>query len=209
MKAAALERTEVTALSPEDAGRADFYALLAALYFAPPNAELLSLLAATAPAGEPDSPLYMAWEALGEAARETDPERVADEFARLFAGPGRPPVMVYGSHHRTGFLMDTPLVELREHLAELGLGRKEGVGESEDHMAGLCDVMRLLIAGAEGIAPATLEQQQEFFNRHIGPWYRSLARELTACDEADFYRRVGRFTEAFLDVEASSFNIGS
>ena len=209
MVAGAAERIAADALAPEEAGRADLYALLAALFYSPPSAELLGMIARSEPAGEPDGTFYQAWLALKDAAGRCDPVAVQQEFQDLFYAPGRAPVMAYASYHRAGFLMDKPLVELREHLAQLGFARREGVGEPEDHFSALCDVMRFLVAGDGGAPAAPLAEQQEFFGRHIAPWYRKLIAEINACERADLYRHVGRFAEAFLDVESSSFNIGS
>ncbi len=209
MAAGAAERIAPDALAPEEAGRADLYALLAALFYSPPSAELLGVIARSEPAGEPDGALYQAWLALRDAAGRYEPASVEQEFQELFYAPGRAPVMAYASYHRAGFLMDKPLVDLREHLAQIGVARRDGVGEPEDHISALCDVMRILVAGGGGAPAAPLADQQEFFSRHIAPWYRKLVAEINACEGADFYRHVGRFAEAFLDVESSSFNIGS
>jgi TorA maturation chaperone TorD len=208
MAATAAQLAPATGLSPEDLGRADVYALLAALFYAPPSQELLKMIAQGTPDGEPDSDLAIAWSALRDAAGRADPAAVQQECHDLFYSPGRPLVMVYASYHRAGFLMDTPLVDLREHLALLGFARREGVAEPEDHFSALCDVMRSLIMGGAESPAAPLSQQQEFFNRHIASWYRKFLAELAGCETAVFYRHAGRFAEAFLDVESSSFNIG-
>ena len=67
-------------LEPEDRVRADFYALLASLYFSAPSHELLRIIG-TAPllAAEADSArLAVAWAKLSAAARVMDPDAAQD-----------------------------------------------------------------------------------------------------------------------------------
>jgi TorA maturation chaperone TorD len=67
--------------------------------------------------------------------RKKRAEAVEEEYTRLFLTIGRPEVMLFGSFYIAGFLMEEPVVELRDDLAELGLGRRMGIMESEDHIA--------------------------------------------------------------------------
>jgi TorA maturation chaperone TorD len=99
---------------------------------------------------------------------------------------------------------ERPLAELRDDLARLGFTRAGQAAEPEDHIAALCDVMRLLILGG-----ADLATQQDFFARHLAPWYRKFAGALGSTEGADFYKTVGSFAEAFFDVESASFEIGN
>jgi TorA maturation chaperone TorD len=67
--------------------------------------------------------------------------------------------------------------------------------------------MRFLIAG-DGQAPAAaLDEQRKFFHAHIESWYRSLADAIQASQTANFYRPVGKFMRAFLELETESFDI--
>ena len=86
------------AIAPEDAARADFYALLARLLAAPPDASLLAAIAAApglgedAPAGDEDGPrLRAGWEALRVASASAEPETVRQEYDDLFIGVGKSP----------------------------------------------------------------------------------------------------------------------
>ena len=72
-------------LAAEDQARADFYALLARLVLAPPDAGLLAALAAADPvSAEGEFALEDAWLKLTQAASVVDAGAVADELAQLF-----------------------------------------------------------------------------------------------------------------------------
>jgi len=186
--------------SAEDAARAEHYALLARLFFAAPDAPLLAaLVAAGKVCGVGDSPFGVAWAELTDAARRTDVHSIHDEYEALFQGIGRPEVMLYGSFYLAGFLMEEPLADLRDDLAELGLARRGGVTETEDHVAALAEVMRHLVVSG-GLA-----RQRAFFVRHLQPWYARLAEALAASPRASFYARVGALAQAFFDIEREAF----
>src|SRR5215510_3779222 len=88
-----------------EAGRAQEYALLAALLARAPDAGLLERLARLR--GDP-SPLGVAHAALAEAA-QTDAGKVQREYFDLFIGLGRGELLPYGSYYLTGFLHERPL----------------------------------------------------------------------------------------------------
>jgi TorA maturation chaperone TorD len=138
---------------PEDTARADLYALLAHLFHAAPDADLLAVLANAddVSAEAPHSSVGEAWRKLQSAASAADPEALAQEFQDLFVGVGSGEVMAYSSWHLTGFLMEEPLARLRDDLAQLGFSRLQSAAEPEDHVAALAEVMRLLVQGGNGI----------------------------------------------------------
>ncbi len=193
--------------TPEDAARADIYALLANLYHAAPDAGLLAVLANAddVSAEAPHSVVGEAWRKLQSAASAADPEALAQEFQDLFVGVGSGEVMAYGSWHLTGFLMEEPLARLRDDLAQLGLSRLQSAAEPEDHIAALAEVMRLLVRGGDGIPAAAFEIQKAFFTRHLRPWYARFAEQLAKAPSANFYRAAGELTKTFLDTEAALF----
>ncbi|NMG42581.1 molecular chaperone [Aromatoleum toluvorans] len=191
-------------LGDEDRARAHHYALLARLFFAAPDAPLLAALAASARVmGDGDAPFARAWAELGDCAEQADAPAVRDEYDALFYGIGRPDVMLYGSWYLAGFLMEEPLAELRDDLAELGLARRAGVAETEDHIAALAEVMRHL--ALTGPDEAGLARQRRFFVRHLQPWYARLADALAAAPQARFYARTGALMRAFFDIESEAF----
>jgi TorA maturation chaperone TorD len=192
----------------EDAARADFYAVLARLWYAAPDRALLATLAAAeelAPEAE-SSELAEAWRALVAAAGAADEEDVRFEYDEAFVGTGRAPVSVYATAYFQGAFKERVIVQLREELAALGLARESGSREPEDHFAALCDVMRHLII-SEGSGPAALERQHRFFQRYMAPAYAGLARQAQAAPGTRFYRSVARFTKAFCDLEVESFQM--
>ena len=193
-------------LTDEDRARAEHYAVLSRLFASAPDADFLHKLPALAAAwGGSGNALGQAWLMLRDAALNTDAELLEDEYTRLFLTIGRPDVMLFGSFYMAGFLMEGPVVELRADLAELGLGRRLGVTESEDHIAALCDVMRHLIV--TGPDAAGLGRQQLFFTRHIAPWFEALCDALERAPDARFYPRTAALVRAFFEIERLAFDM--
>jgi TorA maturation chaperone TorD len=188
----------------EELARAGLYALFANLFYLPPSANLLQAIAHT---DDVDAfsqvPLAQAGERLRRASEVMDAEAAADEFQTLFVGAGSGgEVMPYGSWHLTGFLMEEPLANLRVDLAELGFDRVEGVSEPEDHIAALCETMRLLIENG-----SPLSQQKVFFMRHVAPWGEKFAAQLESAPGANYYRHVAQLLREFLQIEMMSFDM--
>lgn len=193
-------------LSEEDRARAEHYAVLSRLFASPADADFLQRLQAMAATwGSPESTLGQAWLVLGDAAKRCNAEASEEEYTRLFLNIGRPEVMLFGSFYMAGFLMEEPVVELRHDLAELGLGRRLGVTESEDHLAALCDVMRHLIV--TGPDAAGLARQQLFFARHLAPWFEALCDALEQAPDARFYPRTAALVRAFFEIERFAFDM--
>ena len=197
-------------VDPQDRARADFYGLLARLFYAPADAGLLALLAGSGELAAEDvrGALPEAWSALRHAAAETTDEATRSEHEAIFVGVGKPVVMLYASFYLAGFLNEKPLAELRGDLAALGFARSRAASEPEDHIAGLADVMRQLILDESRDAAERDAAQQRFYSRHIEPWYSSLCDAVEAAPQADFYRSVAAFARAFLDIEKAFFRIG-
>ena len=87
-----------------------------------------------------------------------------------------------------------------------GTEAEEGRGETEDHIAYLCEVMRYLIAG-DDVAVANLTKQREFFAEHLQPWAQPMCEAIAAHPKAKFYAALAAFTSAFLSVEAQGFDM--
>lgn len=193
-------------LGDEDRARAEHYAIFSQLFARAPDADFLRKLPALAAAwSSADSPLGQAWLMLADAARSVSAEQVEEEYTRLFLTIGRPEVMLFGSFYIAGFLMEEPVVELRADLAELGLGRRLGVTESEDHIAALSDVMRHLIV--TGPDAAGLARQKAFFAGHLAPWVDALAGALENAADSRFYSRTAALVRAFFDIERLAFDM--
>lgn len=191
----------------EELARAEVYGLLAQLFYAPPGPELhAQFQVAVTEAPVAGAFLERGWGELVAAARRVDLAQIGREFDALFQGIGKPEIFLYGSFHLAGKLNERPLVMLRQDLAALGLERCEGVGETEDHIASVCEVMRYLIAG-EDAETSNLAVQRRFFDAHLRPWYGRLCAAIAAQPKADFYRAVAAFANDFFDVEAQAFDL--
>lgn len=191
----------------EETARSELYGLLALVYYASPATDLIANLrvaATDAPAA--GAFLEEPWRALVGQARSLSDEAIQSEYNVLFGGMSKPEVYLYGSHFLSGFLNEKPLARLRTDLAGLGLARDEGMPETEDHFAYLCEVMRYLIAG-DDVAVANLTRQREFFTTHIQPWVMTMCDDLQKHPKARFYAAVAELTRAFMSVEAQGFDM--
>ena len=195
-------------VTPEDAARAAFYGLIARLFVAPADAELLRALGTSADAASDGNAEFpVAWRGLCGAASVCEPDLVAEEFETLFVGVGKPEILPYASSYLAGFMNEKPLAQLRADLADLGLARHADVKETEDHMAAICESMRHLVLD-ESLTQAEREaRQRAFFVRHVAPWYAALCNAIEAHPAADFFRTVARFVRAFLDLDRQAFEI--
>ena len=206
MEAAASPVALQRRLPAEEAGRADFYALLARLFHGAPDAALLSGLA-RAPGLDGQGELAGAWSNLCLASRAMDAEAARDEYEALFIGVGKAQVSIYAGFYTGAPAADHPRVRLQRDLAALGLAPRAGSSEPEDHFAGLLDVMRVLVAGGAGRGPATLAEQRRFFDDHVAAGARRFLAAVQASPDANYYRRVALFAAAFLELEAQSFEM--
>lgn len=191
-------------IAPEDLARADLYGILARLYYAAPDAQLLAALsnAPVSPAND-NSPLAECWQALREACRSAFPVMLDNEHTLLFVGTGKAEVTPYLSKYVLRHQADTPLADVREALRRLGIARREGVGEYEDHIAGLLETMRFLIA----VQRRSLEEQRTFFERFVYDGAVAFCAALSDSEHASFYKLVARLTRVFMDVEKNAFSM--
>ena len=178
--------------------RADIYLLLSTLFRQQPTNELITFLSELE-TEQSESAMQQAWNQLKQAAIESQPEALADEYQELFIGIGRGEVVPFASWHLTGSLMEKPLASIRHDLALLGLEREEQVKEPEDHFSALCEVMSVLTGEEE-------ELQQVFFNKHLGTWFESLTKQVKNAENANFYRAVAELTQAFMTLEQVRFS---
>jgi TorA maturation chaperone TorD len=192
---------------PEDQARAGYYALLARLYYAGPDAGLLATIAAADDivTGGEESALAGAWRALVSAAGATDVEAARLEHDQLFVGTGKAEVTPYASYYLGETGRERILVKLRDELAALGLKRTERAREPEDHIAGLFDTMRYLIS--MGSEDAALQQQRTFLERYLVGAYHPFCRAISKSEKSNFYKHVAHFTETFLAVESEALKV--
>lgn len=192
-------------LPAEEAARANLYGLLARLFYAPPDAQLLEALASAQDGGadEAEGELGEAWDALARAAASADPEAVHEEYETAFIGTGKAPVTLYTCAYTMRFSSEAPLALLRGELSALGLGRREHAHEPEDHIAALCEVMRHLVAEQK----RDLEEQKRFFGKWIQPAVEPLCVAIERSEHTVFYKAVGHFAKAFFVIEQSAFEM--
>jgi TorA maturation chaperone TorD len=193
----------VPTLPPEEAARANFYALLARLFYAPPDADLLQTLAGSAEPEAEEGGLSGAWSALAEAAAAADPDQLREEYESAFIGVGKAPITLYTSAYSVRFTNETPLATLRGVLAGLGLGRRTDATEPEDHIAALLDVMRYLIAEQK----RDLEEQKHFFERWIWPIVHPLCGAIGKADGMYFYKSVAKLLDEMCTLEHRAFEM--
>ena len=194
-----------SSLAPEDQARAGYYALLARLYYAGPDAALLAAIAgADEFAGEEPSVLGSAWRALAAAGRAMDAEAAALEYDEVFVGTGKAEVTPYATFYLAETGREKILVRLKDEIAAMGLAKADSAREPEDHIAGLFEVMRHLIM--QGSDDAAL-QQKVFFGCYIAPFFSRFCDATSASDRTNFYKHAGNFTRAFLKVEMESLEV--
>ena len=191
----------------EETARAEVYGLLAALFYAPPSADLYDRLrVAVTEAPAAGALLENPWRELVAAARAHSFADTCREYDALFGGVGKPEVYLFGSHYLSGFLNEKPLAALRTDLATLGLARDEAMHDTEDHVAYLCEVMRYLIAG-DDVEVANLTRQLAFFSGHVQPWFSMVCEAVMQHPKAQFYRSLAAFMQAFISVETQGFDM--
>ncbi len=204
MSAAPVNFESPRVIAPEDQARADYYALLASLFFRAPDERLLQAIALAEP---PEGVLAAPWQMLADASSLIPAEAVSEEYATIFVGVGRPPLMLFGSFYLAGFMMEKPLAELRDDLAKMGFARVAEVRESEDHLAALCDVMRAMILGDVSTKPFGTAEQQTFFMTHVNPWVFRCTKNILEYHQSNYYKPVAAFAQAFFEIEAEAFQI--
>lgn len=196
------------ALAPEEAARASFYALLARLVHAAPDDALLHTIASS-PALEPDGDprLARAWSELVAASSVMDGDAASEEHDALFATMGKAAVSRYAGSHSGATAVAHPRIRIRADLAALGLAPRSDATEPEDHLGGLFEAMRVLVAGGAGREPASIAEQRRFFEAHVAPAAPAFFAALGSAEAANFYRKVAALGAAFMALEAQSFSL--
>lgn len=191
------------ALDPIDEARAREFEMIGALLWRAPTAQALSALQGLQ--GDA-TPLGLAHLALAEAAAQTTPEAVRDEFFELFIGVGRGELLPYASYYLTGFLHEKPLALVREDMGRLGIARAERAGEPEDHLAVLMDITAQLLRGEFSSDEI---DASGFFARHLAPWAERFFADLEVSKASRFYRAVGRVGSLFIAIETEAARLPS
>jgi len=190
-------------VSAEDRLRADFYNFLGLLLSGPPDQILLDQMRGLS--GD-ETDLGQAIQAMARVAKVTKPPAAEREFNALFIGLGRGELLPYASFYLTGFLNEKPLAQLRNDMAARGVTRAQNVFEPEDNIASLMEMMAGMIVGRFG-APASLDEQKEFWNKHIGPWAAHFYSDLEAAENSVLYASVGSAGRVFMEIEREAFRM--
>lgn len=193
-------------LEDEDRARAEIYALLARLFYAPPDARLLQAIvgADQLVAEESVTPLALTWRDLKLACADSSEDAAREEYESVFVGTGKAEVTLYLGAYVPGSVAGPFLVELKQFLASHGLARREAANEPEDHIAAVLEVMRHFIA-EEG---ASVEAQKVFFVECVWTGATALCDAIAASPGPRLYKDVARFTRSFLELEHTAFEIG-
>lgn len=190
-------------IASEDRLRADLYNFLGLLLSGPPDQILLDQCVGLT--GD-ESDLGKAISGLSRVAKASKPKKVESEFNALFVGLGRGELLPYASYYLTGFLNEKPLAALRTDMAARGMTRAPNVYEPEDNIASLMEMMGGMIVGRFG-APASLEDQMQFFNKHIAPWAGHFFADLEAAKNSVLYASLGSVGKAFMEIEREAFRM--
>ncbi|MGR3565402.1 MAG: TorD/DmsD family molecular chaperone [Heliomarina sp.] len=199
------DTSEMIEIPEEDRMRADLYDFLGLLLARPPSQTVLTRTAALS--GD-DTALGQSISGLARVAHVTKPAAAEREFNALFIGLGRGELLPYASYYLTGFLNEKPLAQLRSDMAARGITRAPNVYEPEDNIASLMEMMGGMIAGRFG-QPAGLATQQEFWNRHIGPWAAHFFADLEAAKNSVFYASVGAIGRNYMEIEKEGFRMAA
>ena len=192
-------------VAPEDQARADLYAVLARLFADAPDAAFLATLGDAKRLVDPQAnPVAEAWNRLLDASAAMDAEAAAQEYTDLFVGVGKSDVNLHASHWESGFMMEKPLADLRSELDALGLARIGAATMLEDHLAALCETMRIMIVGIGDRPPSSMTEQRNFFQKRLSPWVFDCCAAIGKSSLANYYRRVAEFTLLFMALERDS-----
>jgi TorA maturation chaperone TorD len=196
-------RASAPALAPEDEARAAIYGVIARLFYAAPDQNLLGQILNAKVFDGANTDAARAWRELVEASRSAFPVVLENEHTELFIGTGRAEITPYLSHYTIKYATDTPLVELRQQLASWGIARREEATEPEDHIAGVCETMRFAIA----VQQRPDAEQKAFFERFLYPGATAFCDAVSASPKAAFYARSARFARAFFELEREAFQM--
>ena len=195
-------------VDPEDRARADLYDFLGLLLAKPADASLLNQIASLksnpSPLGQ--APLGQAMDTLSRLAGVTATDTAEREFNTLFIGLGRGELLPFASYYLTGFLNEKPLAKLRGDMSRRGIVRSADRHEPEDNIASLMEMMGGMIVGRFGTV-TPLEDQQAFFDAHIGPWAIHFFTDLEGSRSSVFYTAVGTIGRQFMEIEQEAFRM--
>lgn len=178
--------------------RTDLYVLLAALLGRPPSERLIKILQTLNWSEALPEGLDQALQELRQAGHDYPPDLLEKEYDKLFVGLGSGEMVPYASWYKEKRIQSKPLVSVRSDLIRLGIMRQEECPEPEDHAAALCEVMAII---SQKNREVPLEEQADFFQKHLSWWLPDLFNDLRLSKWADFYRKVAFLGKSFFESE--------
>ena len=190
-------------ISDEDILRANMYSFIANLIRVEPTSNLIDSIKQLT--GD-DSKIGKSIKLLKIMSTKLSLSEIQDEYVNLFIGVGRGELLPYSSYYITGFLNDKPLSNLREDMGLIGIRRKENVKDPEDHVSSIFDMMSGLIKGEFG-KYYTINEQANFFNKHLDRWIDLLMDDIEKAKTAVFYAPIGTLGKEFIRIEREAFKM--
>ncbi len=198
--------------------RSNVYALLAAVFRAAPDAELLARLR--------DAETARLLEAVGFPVAASLPalpdgqlvEDLAVEYTRLFLGPG-PHLSLHESvnanvgEHSEAALWTERTARVKAFIETAGLSYAADYTDLPDHVSAELEFMQRLTAhesaahraGRGSEAAVVFAVQRKFFTEHLGAWLPSLCDKVSADTRMAFYKAVAELAKEVADFEARLF----
>lgn len=199
------------------AGRASTYALLAALFTAPPSKEMAAMICIgdDLPSGSPA--VRAAAQTLVACFRraaldELPPNELVAEYTRLFVLPSgvRPNESFYlDPNQRLGGHITVAVQRFYQGAAAQLTGDclelADHIGVELEFMAFLCDIEAQLWEPCNHAGlNQCLEFQHDFLSAHLLRWHRALCQKVIEASTLDLYQALARFTLEFLETERVS-----
>ncbi|MCB4205455.1 molecular chaperone TorD family protein [Deferribacterales bacterium Es71-Z0220] len=135
---------------------------------------------------------------------ELSVEDIQTEYNNLFVDPfSNNLINKNASYYFENKNFGKTLVEIRDFLKELNLARDLNYYEPEDSISFVSDLMIYLI-NKNGVY--IFDEQVDFFNRFVEPFFSLFSEKIKTNEGAVFYACMGLLIDYFLDLERSYLN---
>jgi len=198
--------------------RSEVYGLLARVFRAAPDAELVRHLKKREIARTLDGLGFPASDCFPDVREEQLLEDLAVEYTRLFVGPG-PRISLYESvNANTGGRSEAALwsertVKVKNFIEGTGLNYASDFADLPDHVSVELEFMQrlasneaeALLAGRRAEAQTLVNIQRTFFHDHIGSWLSILCGKVIANAKEPFYKAMAELSQAVVEFERDIF----